>query len=198
MYDYKTTLKTRAFLYLELKKASALYLQGILPCEIKRMSQEENIFLYKSKNRMKDVASTIIERIEVLDPYLLQKIVSGGLETSKLISLYAILKTDRLFFEFMQEVFREKQLLRDYIIADKDFRIFFQRKAEQSQQVAAWKDYTHYKLQQVYKRILMEAGLAKKCKTNIEIVKPMIELDVLEHIKGKGDHVYLQALLGES
>lgn len=197
MSMYTSTLKTRSFLYLELKKASSLYLEGNSTDQIKGFALQENLFLYDSNNRMRDIASTVIKRMEVLDEYLVRKIVNGNLATSKFIALYTILKTDRLFFEFMQEVFREKHLLRDATITDRDFNVFFQRKSEQSERVAAWQDYTHYKLQQVYKRILMEAGLAKKCKKNIEITKPIIELDVLKHIKSRGDHIYLKALLGE-
>lgn len=197
MQNYSTILKTRSFLYLELKKAASLKLQGIAGEEIKQKALDENLFLLKTEKRIKEIASTITERLEVLDRPLLQKITMGSLETSKQLALYAILKTDRLFFEFMQEVFREKYLLRDYIITDKDFNIFFQRKAEQSQTVASWTDYTYYKLQQVYKRILMEAGLAKKQKKNIEIIRPMVEKDVIEHLKNKGDEIYLKAMLGD-
>lgn len=197
MLKYKSTIKSKAFLYLELKKASSLYLQGFSVDDIKQKALQENIFLLNSENRIKEIASTIAERMKVLDEHLFHKITNGNLETSKQLALYAILKTDRLFFEFMQEVYREKYLLRDYIITDKDFNIFFQRKAEQSQQAASWKDYTFYKLQQVYKRILIEAGFAKKNKKNIEITKPIMEKDVIDHLKNKGDGIYLQAMLGE-
>ncbi len=127
---------------------------------------------------------------------LLDKLVNGNLETSKQIALYAILKTDRLFFEFMQEVYREKYLIRDYLITDKDFAIFFHRKAEQSQNVAEWKDYTFYKLKQVYKRILTEAGFVKKNKKDVEIIRPFIEQELADYLNAKGDGIYLQAMLG--
>jgi len=197
MAGYKSTIKARAFLYLELKKASDLYLQGFSTEEIKKKALEENIFLLDTENRIKEIASTVIERMGALDKHLLRKITNGNLETSKQLVIYAILKTDRLFFEFMQELYREKYLLRDYIITDKDLSIFFQRKAEQSQQVASWKDYTFYKLQQVYKKILIEAGFAKRNKRNIEITRPIMEEDVIEHLKNRGDQIYLKAMLGE-
>lgn len=196
MTDYKSTIKTRAFLFLELKKASAFYLQGLSIKEIKDLAVKENIFLYKTEGRIKEVASTVTERMQVLDRHLLLKITNGNLETGKQLALLAILKTDRLFFEFMQEVYREKYLLRDYIITDKDFSIFFLRKAEQNQKVASWKDYTHYKLKQVYKKILLEAGFVRKQKKNIEIIRPIVEQDIIGHIKNKGDAIYLQAMLG--
>lgn len=197
MSDYKSTLKTRSYLYLEFKKAVSLYLQGISLEEIKQKALKENIFLVNSDNRKREIASTVAARIKVLDKQLLNKITNGTLETSKQLALFTILKTDRLFFEFMQEVYREKYILGDYIITTKDFNLFFQRKVEQSRQVAAWKDYTFYKLGQVYKRILIEAGFAVRKNKNIEITRPIVEQDVIDHIKNKDDGIYLQAMLGE-
>ena len=197
MPNYKSTIKARSFLYLEMKKASSLYLQGFSIDEIKQKALEDNIFLLKTQNRIKEIASTIEDRMRVLDNFLISKIAQGNLETSKQITLYSILKTDRLFFEFMQEVYREKYLLMDNMITSKDFSIFFQRKAEQSRRVASWKDYTYYKLEQVYKRILLEAGYAIKSKTNIEITRPIMEKDIIDHLKGKGDDFYIKAMLGE-
>jgi competence CoiA-like predicted nuclease len=197
MLKYKSTIKARSFLYLEMKKASNLYLQGFSIDEIKQKALEENIFLLKTESRIKEIASTIEDRMRALDDFLISKIAQGNLETSKQITLYSILKTDRLFFEFMQEVYREKYLLMDYLITDKDFSIFFQRKAEQSHRIASWKDYTYYKLEQVYKRILLEAGFARKSKTNIEITRPIMEKDIIDYLKGKGDDIYIKAMLGE-
>lgn len=197
MLKYKSTIKARSFLYLEMKKASNLYLQGFSIDEIKQKALEENIFLLKTESRIKEIASTIEDRMRALDDFLISKIAQGNLETSKQITLYSILKTDRLFFEFMQEVYCEKYLLMDYMITNKDFSIFFQRKAEQSQRVASWKDYTYYKLEQVYKRTLLEAGFARKSKTNIEITKPIMEKDIIDYLKGKGDDIYIKAMLGE-
>lgn len=197
MSEYKSTIKARSFLYLELKKAAGLYLQGLSPDDIKQKALEENIFLLNSENRIKEIASTVSERLQSLDKNLLYKLSTGNLEISKQLALYSILKTDRLFFEFMQEIYREKYLLKDYIITDKDFSIFFQRKAEQSQQVAEWTDYTLYKLKQVYKRILTEAGFVRKNGRNIEIIRPLMEQDLIDYLNEIGDGIYLQAMIGE-
>ena len=196
MLEYRSTIKARSYLYLELKKASSLCLQGFSIDDIRQKALNENIFSLNSENRIKEIASTVSERLEALDEMLLDKLVNGNLETSKQVALYAILKTDRLFFEFMQEVYRDKYLIRDYLITDKDFAIFFQRKAEQSQKVAEWKDYTFYKLKQVYKRILTEAGFVKKNKKDVEITRPLMEQELIEHLNEKGDGIYLQAMLG--
>lgn len=197
MLEYTSVLKSRPFLYLELKKAAQLKIQGLDEKEIKYKAIEENIFAVNTETRKKEIASAVINRIEELDMYILDKIVNGSLQTSKQLALYSILKTDRLFFEFMKEVYREKILLKDSIITDKNFNIFFRRKAEQSEQIANWKDYTLYKLKQVYKRVLSEAGFIKNSKKEIEIIPQIMEAEVIEYLKDKGDILYLEVMLGE-
>jgi hypothetical protein len=197
MLQYTSILKSRPYLYLELRKACALKIQGFDYNEIKEKSLEENIFAVKTEARKKAVASTVINRINKLDDFTLEKIIHGNLQTSKQLALYSILKTDRLFFEFMKEVYREKILLKDYKLTDKDFSVFFRRKSEQNEKIATWVDYTFYKLGQVYKRILTEAGFIKTVKKEIEITPQIMEEDVVQHLKNIGDTIYLEAMLGE-
>lgn len=197
MLRYSSTIKSRPYLYLELKKALSLKLQGFSSDQIKDKAIKENIFSMNSENRKKEIASTILTRMEVLDEFLMDKIVKGTLETSKQLALYALLKTDLLFFEFMNEVYKEKYILNDLVITDKDFNIFFQRKAEQSERVASWKDYTYYKLKQVYIRVLYEAGFIEKVDKGIEIKPPIIEREVIDYLTKKNDEVYIEAMLGE-
>jgi hypothetical protein len=197
MLQYTSILKSRPYLYLELRKACALKIQGFDYNEIKEKSLEENIFAVKTEARKKAVASTVINRINKLDDFTLEKIIHGNLQTSKQLALYSILKTDRLFFEFMKEVYREKILLKDYKLTDKDFSVFFRIKSEQNEKIATWVDYTFYKLGQVYKRILTEAGFIKTVKKEIEITPQIMEEDVVQHLKNIGDTIYLEAMLGE-
>lgn len=197
MLEYTSILKSRPYLYLELKKASVLKIQGFDYDEIKNKAIDENIFAVTTEARKKEIASTVINRIKQLDEYVLNKIINGNLETSKQLALYSVLKTDRLFFEFMKEVYKEKVLLKDYTLTDKDFNVFFRRKAEQSEKIASWVDYTFYKLSQVYKRILTEAGFIKKVKNEIEIIPQIMEEDVMNHLKNIGDTAYVEAMLGE-
>lgn len=197
MLQYTSILKSRPFLYLEIKKASQLKLQGLNKEEIKNKAIEENIFAVNTEARKREIASAVVNRIQELDDYTLDKIVNGSLQTSKQLAIYSILKTDRLFFEFMKEVYREKLLLKDFIITDKDFNVFFRRKAEQSEKIASWKDYTFYKLKQVYKRVLSEAGFIKNAKKEMEIIPQIIEEDVMKHLEDIGDIAYLEVMLGE-
>ena len=195
---YKSLIKSMPFLYIETKKAAALKISGLSDSETVSIALTENIFQLNTESRKREIAATIMKRISVLDKYLLEKLVNGSLDTCKQIALYSLLKTDRLFFEFMLEVYREKYLIKDFLMKDADFSIFFQRKAEQSEIVASWTEYTYYKLKQVYKRILREAGFIKKQKVTIEINRPIIEKELSDHLKALGEHIYLKAMLGEN
>lgn len=197
MSEYTSVLKLRSYLYLELKKACNLKIQGFDESEIKNKSIEENIFALSTETRKKEIASTVVDRIKVLDDYIIDNIKNGNLQTSKQLALYSILKTDRLFFEFMKEVYREKIILKDYKLTDKDFNVFFRRKSEQSEKIASWADYTYYKLGQVYKRILSEAGFAKNVNKEIEIVPQIMEDDIKNHLKSIGDTIFVETMLGE-
>jgi hypothetical protein len=194
--EYRSTIKSKPYLFFETKKVASLILQGFNMYEIKEMALKENIFQVNTENRKREIAATVINRIKVLDEYLLQKLANGPIETAKLIVLYAIMKTDRLFFEFMNEVYREKLILRETHITDKDFSLFFQSKREQSETVASWNEYTFYKLKQVYIRVLYEAGLLKNKKGDREIIKPVVEPDFVKHFQENGDKMYLDILMG--
>lgn len=195
--QYKSTIKSRPFLFRETKKAAELINKGFDEFDIKNKAKNDNIFQVNTETRRSEIASIVLRRLKALDDFLIDKLANGEIDTSKQIVVYAIMKTDRLFFEFMYEVFREKILLRDFTLQDKDFNIFFDRKKEQSERVASWDDYTFYKLKQVYIRILFEAGFIKNQKKDREITKPIVEEDIACHLKEIGDTKYLNALTGE-
>jgi hypothetical protein len=195
--EYKSTIKSRPFLFKETKKAAELINKGFKEFEIKNKAKNDNIFQVNTETRRSEIASIVMRRLKALDDFLIDKLANGEIDTSKQIVVYAIMKTDRLFFEFMHEVFREKILLQDFTLQDKDFNIFFDRKKEQSERVASWDDYTFYKLKQVYIRILFEAGFIKNQKNDREITRPIVEDDVAYHLKEIGDIKYLNALTGE-
>ena len=194
--EYKSTIKSRPYLYKETKKAVSLINKGLDVDGIKGKSLEDNIFQLESEARKKEVASIITSRIKGLDPYILDKIENSNIETSKILVLYAIAKTDRLFFEFLNEVYKEKIVLKDFYIRDKDFSVFFQSKKEQSEKVASWSEYTFKKLKQVYIRILFESGLIGNQKGDREIVVPIIDSDVKEYLYEIGSKPYADAILG--
>ena len=196
--EYKSTIKSRPYLYKETKKAAILLNSGLKINELKVKAVEENVFQVESETRMKELASIITTRLKELDAYLTDKIENSNIETSKIIVLYAIIKNDRLFFEFMNEVYKEKLLLRDLFIRDKDFNMFFQSKRQQSEKVDSWTEYTFKKLKQVYIRILFECGLIENQRGDRKIKTPILESEVKDYIYKIGGKIYINAILGEN
>lgn len=195
--EYKSTIKSRPFFFKESKKTAALMVQGFKDIEIKNKSVNNNIFQANTETRRREISSVVLKRLHALDDYLLEKLAQGNAQTSKIIVLVSIMKTDRLFFEFMSEVFREKIIIKDYNISDADLNIYFQRKCEQSEKIRSWSDYTFFKLKQVYSRVLFEAGLIKDKKGNREILRPVLDSKLQEHLKDSDDEKYLKVLLGK-
>ncbi|GAQ25216.1 hypothetical protein TSYNTROOL_08670 [Tepidanaerobacter syntrophicus] len=196
-WKYSTRIKSQSFLYVEMKKAGRLVLQGYDKQQIRDKSLDDNIFQVNTTARKSEIASAVTKRLSVLDTYLIEKLVSSDVQTSKVIVIYSIMKTDRLFFEFMNEVYKDKIMFGDKLILDKDFNMFFDRKKEQSPNVSLWADYTFYKLKQVISRTLNESGLCKREGKKMKIVEPIVESSVTEHIKEIGDKLYINILLGK-
>jgi len=195
--NYSTGIKTKPFLYVELKKMAKLKQKNeeLSAKGLKGEALEEDILDFDTKNRKREVASALVKRLEVLDNFLIKKLLDGDIDVSKQIALFSILKTDRLFFEFMDEVYKDKYIIGESSITEKDFNVFFRRKAEQNDRVDSWSDYTYYKLKQVFIRILNEANFINNRK-ECEIVKPLIPGYVVQHLKEKGDEEFLEAMLG--
>src|SRR5690625_1492871 len=175
-----------------MKKLAEFVVQGFNESELQEQIMEHNIFQVKSESRKREIASTILTRFKVLDNYLIKKLTTSDVQTCKIIVLYAIIKTDRLFFEFMFEVFHEKKIIQDFTITDWDYNAFFENKRHQSERVSSWSEYTFYKLRQVYNRILFEAGLLE----NHEIKVPIINQDVLEYLRQLDDSAYINVIVG--
>lgn len=194
--QYRSTIKSQSFFYLETKSLSELILQGLNDLEIKEKVIGQNMLQFKSEARKRQVASVIIKRLKPLDEFLLKKIINSDIETSKIIVFYSILKTDRLFFEFINEVFRDKGLYQEMYLKDRDFYSFFESKRQQSDTVEKWAEYTFYKLQQVYIRILFEAGLLKNQKGDREVKVPIVNPDVVDHMENLGESKYIHAIIG--
>ena len=69
--------------------------------EIKKMCIEENLFGAAKEYRAKRIYGYIWNRAKRLDKTLIDLFYTSDLATQKVINLIAILRSDRLFFEFM-------------------------------------------------------------------------------------------------
>ncbi|OFD57545.1 MULTISPECIES: DUF1819 family protein [Bacillus cereus group] len=191
--EYSATLTGASFLLYELKQVLKLKRQGLSDAEIKKKVIEDNVFEYKVTSSLKRIVPSVIRRANVLDEQLRDWVLNSPLEFGKIINLYAIMKTDKLFFEFMNEVIREKLDANNYLIEKKDLNLFFMTKAEQNEKVEKWTELTVNKLKQVYIKLLYEAGLLRDKKSG-ELSSLLFDEDIKRHLTYIDDTAYLKAM----
>ncbi|MGL6105624.1 DUF1819 family protein [Romboutsia sp.] len=195
--EYTATNTGRPFSIKEMIAAANLKLEGYTDKEIKQKSMEENIFQARSEHYKNKIAKTVLMRLNTLDEYLINRMATSDIETAKQILIYSIMKSDRFFFEFMDEIYKDKIILRDYKINDSDINIFIQRKQEQIPQISEWTESTINKLKSQYTSMLYEAGFINRTKEHIEIIQPLIDYQLKNHLIEIGDEAYLKAMIGE-
>lgn len=191
--EYSAILTGAPFLFYEFRQVVSLKEQGLNDMEIKEKVLTENLFQYKLKSSLKRSLPSLLRRVNELDETLRKMVLEDAMGSGKIINLYAIMKTDRLFFEFMNEVIREKFEQNYERLEKKDINLYFVSKAEQDAGVASWSEQTINKLKQVFIKILFESGILKDKNTG-EIHRPLMNEDLKQHLIDIGDIAYVQAM----
>ncbi len=191
--QYSATLTGASFMFYELKQVVHLKLDGANDQEIRKKVLSENLFQYQATESLKRSLPSVLRRLNVLDDTLCEMTLEHSLEAGKLINLYAIMKTDRLFFEFMNEIIREKLESNHYLLERKDLNLYFVSKAEQDKGVAGWTEQTLTKLKNVIQRILLDSGILKDKKTG-ELSRIVMDNQLKQHLIHIGDIAYVKAM----
>jgi len=176
--EYSAGAVKLSFWFSEFRKVVLLLQGGKSMSDIRLLAETENIFSAVSELRRKQIFLTVSMRVSVLSDRYYYIMESSSIETQKLVVLISIMNTDTLFFDFMHDVFREKLITGDTILADMDIRVFFRNKQRESEKVAAWKDETLKRLQKSYKSWLSEAGLLDHSVGDRKIIRPLIDCEL--------------------
>ena len=194
--EYSAGMVKLSFWFAEFRKVVGLLNQGKTLPEIKQLNLQDNLFAAPTQTRAVQIFNTVSTRVKELDALFLALFEDCDISNQKFIVLLAIMRSDRLFFEFMYEVYREKLLLGMDTLADSDIAIFFKNKQLQSEKVARWTEATLKNLQKAYKGILVEAGLLERSIGDRKILKPVLDKSVEEYLTANGMDVLLHALTG--
>ncbi|SCG85426.1 putative protein [Methanobacterium congolense] len=197
MMKYSAGLISKSFWYLESKKTARYMLDGLTREEIRDLAIKDNIYQVESEYRAKNLANAIYTRLNSLPEIILKDVVDSDVATSKVLVLISIMKTDRLFFEFMHEVFRNNIILGDLTIKDRDLNLFFQEKKVQSEIVDKWVDKTIKKLKSRYLTVLGYAGVIRTNTDKREIIVPFIDYKIKQKLIDNNMAPYLYAITGE-
>lgn len=193
--NYSAGMVSQVFAFVETKKLADLLAKGMSKEEAWEFVESENLFQLKNPTRLKRTFNYILNRLQSLPEELINLLPVLDTENAKILVLIGIMKTDLLFFEFVYEVYREKIILGEKTIENRDLNTFFDDKANQSELVAGWSEAGVQKLKNCYIKNLVDAGILTD--TKARTIKTALINYRLEDILKKNDlEVYLNAVLG--
>ena len=196
--NYSASIISTSFWFLESKKVAELILEGYSKEEILNAALEDNIFQVETERRVRDITNTTYRRLKSFPEEVLEYFVRVDVNSAKVFVLISVLKSDKLFFEFMYEVFREHIVLGDLTLKNKDFEIFFDNKSYQSDVVSEWVDETLGRLKRAYNTMLSEAGVLDTSGNERVILLPFIDLKFKDILIKNDLGTYLYAITGEN
>ena len=193
---YTSSIKDMPLMFSEMKRTALLLCEGKSGDEIVGLSMEKNIYQLEKPKRRRDVPLRMIKRLSTIGQPLINVIAGGRDAEAKLIAFLALIKADRLFFEYMHEVYSDKHHVGYGEITDKDFLDFIEHKSQNSETVAKWSTNNLANIRRKINSSLCDAGLAKKSGDELLIQRPIVD-DGLRMLFDETDKIYLKAMLME-
>ena len=193
---YSAGLMSQSFWFIEFKKIVKHINDGKSIGNIRALCLEDNLLGISKAYRAKRIYGYIINRVRTLDSTLIKLFCDSDLSTQKLINLITILRTDRLFFEFVYEVYREKVILGIPYMEESDLGIFFKNKEAQSNDVATWKDTTVKHLKSNYLNYLADANLLSESTKKYSITPPIVDVVLERYLQAREETAILKAITG--
>lgn len=194
--NYSAGLVSQSFWFTEFKKVAKLRQAGLTYDEIKRKCANENLFGAAKEYRALRMSRYLIARLKIVDEELLSIFCEADMATQKLINFLTILSSDRLLFEFVYEVYREKAQLGAEFLEETDVKAFFTRKETQSESVAGWKEPTKKRLRSAYLNFMTEANLLRAKGGQKKITPPILDDELERYLKAAHGEAFINALTG--
>lgn len=182
------------FYLIEMKNTCKFILENKLEEDFKNLLKINNILETVSESNFSKKFNTINKRLKCLTDNLKKQIVDTDLASAKFINLYSILCNERFILEFLEEVVKEKYDNFDYSIKESDFLNFMETKSEQSKVIQNWTTEGKRRMLIKVKNFLIEGGYLEKNKDGYKIIKPIIDLAVIDEIKENGNKKILKIM----
>lgn len=195
--EYSAGIVSKGFWFLEFKKFLELLKNGNNENEIKKMQDEENIFSAPSKDYGKRIISEINKRIKILPEGIKELFFKSDTGTQKVINLLSIMGTDKLFFEYVYNSYRNELLLGTKEYNPGIVMKFLKEKAEQNEEVAKFSEKTLKRMQGTYGNYLKEAGLLEEKNKEILYGKVYLDYELEKLLRENNMEIYIKTLKGE-
>ncbi len=193
---YSAGIMSQSFWFVEFKKILKLSVDGKDNNEIKNEIINNNAFGLPNAYRTGRVCGYLMNRYSQMDGTLKKLFFSSDLQTQKLINLICILRQDRLFFEFIYEVYREKKMIGAEFLEAADGKTFMHTKEMQSEDVASWKDATKKRVLSCYYNFLTECGMLTADGRKRKITPPILDIALERYLEANGEIAITKAIAG--
>ena len=182
------------FYLIEMRNTCKFILENKVEEDLKKMLKANNILEAVSESNFSKKFNTINKRLKSLTDNLKKQIVDTDLASARFINLYSILCNERFILEFLEEVVKEKYNNYDYSIKESDFLSYLATKSEQSEIINNWTAEGKRKMLVKIKNFLTEGGFLEKNKDSYKIIKPIVDLAVIDEIKENGNEKILKIM----
>ena len=182
------------FYLIEMKNTCKFILKNKVEEDLKKLLKRNNILETVSESNFSKKFNTINKRLKSLTDNLKKQIVDTDLTSARFINLYSILCNERFILEFLEEVVKEKYDNYDYSIKESDFSNYMETKSEQSKVIQNWTAEAKRRMLIKVKNFLTEGGYLEKNKDGYKIIKPIVDLVVIDEIKENGNRKILKIM----
>ena len=182
------------FYLIEMRNTCKFILENKVEEDLKNLLKINNILETVSESNFSKKFNTINKRLKSLTNNLKKQIVNTDLTSARFINLYSILCNERFILEFLEEVVKEKYDNYDYYIKEGDFSNYMETKSEQSKVIESWTVEGKKKMLVKVKNFLTEGGYLEKDKEGYKIIKPIVDLAVIDEIKENGNKKILKIM----
>lgn len=190
---YNGGLTREQFLFHEMRTTARLLVEGLSEEETVNKIIDENLFQYPTEREIKKMVQVCITRLKAMnDDTLISAVASESGNVAKQICLYAMMKYNRLVWDFMITVIGDKYSQKNLSFSKFDVNVFFTRLQEQDDNVATWKESTINKIKQVLIKVLVENEYLDSIKS--DHLNPVLISSLLQNsIKSNNDDKALAA-----
>ena len=190
---YNGGLTREQFLFYEMRIVANLVNQGLTRDEIAKKIYDENLFQFPTERAINLITRCCFRRLDALESdVLIEQLATASIDVAKQITLYAMMKQNRIVWDFMITVIAEKYRTQDFSFSKKDLNLFFLRLQEQNDDIAKWTDGTINKIKQVLLKTLVECEYLDSTKSeNLNLIYIVPELE--DEIKANNDIAALAA-----
>ena len=195
--EYSAGIVSKGFWFLEFKKFLEFLENGKNEIEIRKLQDEENIFSASSKDYGKRIISEVNKRIKILPEEIKELFFKSDTGTQKVINLLSIMGTDKLFFEYVYNSYRNELLLGTKEYNSGIVMKFLKEKAEQNEEVAKFSEKTLKRMQGTYGNYLKEAGLLEEKNKEILYGKVYLDYELEKLLRENNMEIYIKTLKGE-